>query len=272
MARRGHAAPLRADRRDRVDGPRDAPTRSSRSSPGCASTGSSATSSATCDHVPPPEPGRPRIVAFLGGTIGNFPPGSRRRFLRAMARLLRPGVDHLLLGHRPRQGPGGARGRLRRRGGRDRRVQPQRPARGQPRARRGLRRRRLRARRLLRPRARVDRDAPARAAAHARPRRRARARRRVRRARGAAHRDQREVHAASAWPATSPPRASRSARPAPTPRTVRALAEHAARAERRAAHRIAGHGHRGQWSARRRRRVGPGRGDGAAPARRGARR
>ena len=36
--------------------------------------------------------------------------------------------------HRPRQGPGGHRGRLRRRRGRHRRVQPQRPARGQPRA------------------------------------------------------------------------------------------------------------------------------------------
>src|ERR671931_1674466 len=45
-------------------------------------------------HVPPPLPG-PRIVAFLGGTIGNFPPGSRRRFLRAIARLLRPGEDRL---------------------------------------------------------------------------------------------------------------------------------------------------------------------------------
>jgi L-histidine Nalpha-methyltransferase len=48
-------------------------------------------------HVPPPLPG-PRIVAFLGGTIGNFPPGSRRRFLRKLAKLLRPGVDRLLLG------------------------------------------------------------------------------------------------------------------------------------------------------------------------------
>jgi L-histidine N-alpha-methyltransferase len=47
-------------------------------------------------HVPPAE--GPRVVAFLGGTIGNFPPGSRRRFLRGMARLLRPGIDHLLLG------------------------------------------------------------------------------------------------------------------------------------------------------------------------------
>ena len=47
--------------------------------------------------IPPPEPGRPRVVAFLGGTIGNFPPGARRRFLRALAGLLSPG-DYLLLG------------------------------------------------------------------------------------------------------------------------------------------------------------------------------
>lgn len=39
----------------------------------------------------------PRIVAFLGGTIGNFPPGSRRRFLREISRLLGP-EDHLLMG------------------------------------------------------------------------------------------------------------------------------------------------------------------------------
>jgi L-histidine N-alpha-methyltransferase len=49
-------------------------------------------------HVPPPLAG-PRIVAFLGGTIGNFTPGSRRRFLRRLARLLRPdSADRLLLG------------------------------------------------------------------------------------------------------------------------------------------------------------------------------
>ena len=47
-------------------------------------------------HIPPPD--GPRVVAFLGGTIGNFTPGSRRRFLRAIAKLLRPGIDHLLLG------------------------------------------------------------------------------------------------------------------------------------------------------------------------------
>jgi L-histidine N-alpha-methyltransferase len=39
----------------------------------------------------------PRIVAFLGGTIGNFPPGSRRRVLRQIARLLGPS-DFLLMG------------------------------------------------------------------------------------------------------------------------------------------------------------------------------
>jgi L-histidine N-alpha-methyltransferase len=39
----------------------------------------------------------PRLVLFLGGTIGNFPPGSRRRFLRSIAKILGPD-DHLLLG------------------------------------------------------------------------------------------------------------------------------------------------------------------------------
>jgi L-histidine N-alpha-methyltransferase len=42
-----------------------------------------------------PEPRGPRVVAFLGGTIGNFPPGSRRRFLRSIARTL--GDDGWLL-------------------------------------------------------------------------------------------------------------------------------------------------------------------------------
>jgi L-histidine N-alpha-methyltransferase len=44
-----------------------------------------------------PGPLGPRLVAFLGGTIGNFPPGSRRRLLRGIAQLLERG-DHLLLG------------------------------------------------------------------------------------------------------------------------------------------------------------------------------
>jgi L-histidine Nalpha-methyltransferase len=44
-----------------------------------------------------PSAAGPRIVALLGGTIGNFPPGSRRRFLRQIAGLLGP-EDHLLMG------------------------------------------------------------------------------------------------------------------------------------------------------------------------------
>jgi L-histidine Nalpha-methyltransferase len=48
-------------------------------------------------EIPASEPGRPRVVAFLGGTIGNFTPGTRRRFLRRLAALLGPD-DHLLLG------------------------------------------------------------------------------------------------------------------------------------------------------------------------------
>jgi len=39
----------------------------------------------------------PRLFAFLGGTIGNFPPGSRRRFLRGLRKVMGPD-DHLLLG------------------------------------------------------------------------------------------------------------------------------------------------------------------------------
>jgi L-histidine Nalpha-methyltransferase len=47
-------------------------------------------------EVPPPE-GDPRLVALLGGTIGNFPPGSRRRLLRDVRAMLRSG-DCFLLG------------------------------------------------------------------------------------------------------------------------------------------------------------------------------
>jgi L-histidine Nalpha-methyltransferase len=44
-----------------------------------------------------PAPTGPRIVAMLGGTIGNFTPGARRRFLRGIGRLLGPD-GALLLG------------------------------------------------------------------------------------------------------------------------------------------------------------------------------
>jgi L-histidine Nalpha-methyltransferase len=47
-------------------------------------------------HVPDSD-GTPRIVALLGGTIGNFLPGTRRRLLREIGRLLGP-EDRLLLG------------------------------------------------------------------------------------------------------------------------------------------------------------------------------
>jgi L-histidine N-alpha-methyltransferase len=49
------------------------------------------------DRIPPPAPGEPRLLAFLGGTIGNFTPGARRGFLRSLAALLGPS-DRLLLG------------------------------------------------------------------------------------------------------------------------------------------------------------------------------
>jgi len=47
------------------------------------------------DRLPPAR--GPRLVAFLGGTIGNFDPASRAEFLRSVAGLLGEG-DHLLLG------------------------------------------------------------------------------------------------------------------------------------------------------------------------------
>ena len=49
------------------------------------------------DRVPRGASGTPRIVALLGGTIGNFPPGTRRRMLREIGKLLGPD-DRLLLG------------------------------------------------------------------------------------------------------------------------------------------------------------------------------
>jgi L-histidine N-alpha-methyltransferase len=44
-----------------------------------------------------PRPEAPRLMCFLGGTIGNFPPAERRRFLRKVGTRLGPG-GHLLLG------------------------------------------------------------------------------------------------------------------------------------------------------------------------------
>ncbi|HEV3072571.1 MAG TPA: L-histidine N(alpha)-methyltransferase [Solirubrobacteraceae bacterium] len=44
-----------------------------------------------------PAPRGQRLVVFLGGTIGNFPPADRAAFLRQISNLLGPG-DHLLMG------------------------------------------------------------------------------------------------------------------------------------------------------------------------------
>ncbi|HEX8122936.1 MAG TPA: L-histidine N(alpha)-methyltransferase [Solirubrobacteraceae bacterium] len=44
-----------------------------------------------------PEAPGPRLIVFLGGTIGNFLPGARRRFLRDLRARMGAG-DHLLLG------------------------------------------------------------------------------------------------------------------------------------------------------------------------------
>ncbi|MFN8163643.1 MAG: L-histidine N(alpha)-methyltransferase [Solirubrobacterales bacterium] len=44
-----------------------------------------------------PDEGEERLIAFLGGTIGNLYPDQRRAFLTRIAALLNPG-DHLLLG------------------------------------------------------------------------------------------------------------------------------------------------------------------------------
>lgn len=50
------------------------------------------------EAVPLPQEGLPRVVALLGGTIGNFTPGERQELLSQMASLLRPETDFLLLG------------------------------------------------------------------------------------------------------------------------------------------------------------------------------
>lgn len=47
------------------------------------------------EHLPPAV--GPRLVPFLGGTIGNFPPGTRRRLMRSLGDMLGPD-GHLLLG------------------------------------------------------------------------------------------------------------------------------------------------------------------------------
>ena len=114
---------------------------------------------------------RPRLIAFLGGTIGNLYParatpsssGSRRCSGRPTSCCSAPTWSRT----RP------PRTRLRRCRRRHRRVQQERPRRPQPRARRRLRPRRLRARRPLRRRGGADGHRPAlarRPGGHRRPR------------------------------------------------------------------------------------------------------
>ncbi len=102
----------------------------------------------------------PRLVAFLGSTIGNMVPAERAVFLRRV-RAQPPAGRLLPARHRPRQGRRSAGGRLRRLGRGDRRVQQERARGAQRRARRGLRSGRVRARGGLGPGQRVDRDAAA---------------------------------------------------------------------------------------------------------------
>ena len=94
--------------------------------------------------------GGPRVIALLGGTIGNFAPHQRAGFLRRISNLLGPD-DRFLLGTDLVKDRGDPRGRLQRLEGGDRRVQQERPRRPQPGARRRLRHRLVRARRPLGP-------------------------------------------------------------------------------------------------------------------------
>ena len=71
-----------------------------------------------------------RLVAFLGGTIGNLSVDERARFLTTLATRLHPG-EGLLLGRGSGQGPGSSGRRLRRLRRRHRRVREERPAGGQ---------------------------------------------------------------------------------------------------------------------------------------------
>ena len=79
-----------------------------------------------------------RLIAFLGGTIGNFHPAQRAAFLAGLVDVMRPG-DRFLLGTDVIKDRGRLHRRLRRLGRGHRRVQPERAPRAQPRARGRLR-------------------------------------------------------------------------------------------------------------------------------------
>lgn len=77
---------------------RDCADRCTRELPGLEVTGIVGDFVRHLDEVPAPVGGQPRVVALLGGTIGNFRPDERRELLASIAGLLRPGTDFLLLG------------------------------------------------------------------------------------------------------------------------------------------------------------------------------
>ena len=169
---RGELAALRALRRERGGAARRG-RRHRRRATASTSTPWSATSTATSTGIPT---GGRRLVAFLGSTIGNLRPVERRRFFPD-----RPLDDEHRRppAARHRSGQGRRRRlarRLRRRRGRDGRLQPQRARGPQHRARRRLRSRQLRPRRLLERARTLDRDAAAFATTTARACRRPRPR------------------------------------------------------------------------------------------------
>ena len=124
LAARRAAAPLRPVRRERGDAARERRRRSSAEYPGIE------VHAVVGDferHLGLLPDGGRRLVAFLGSTIGNLEPAERGRVPRR-ARRRRSRRRRVPARHRSGQGPGPARGGLRRRGRRHRRVQPQRAA------------------------------------------------------------------------------------------------------------------------------------------------
>ena len=128
-AHRGRrAAALRPVRRRRERRARVASTRLGEAYPGLELHGIVGDFERHLGEIPDPEPGCPRVLAFLGGTIGNFLPGSRRRFLRELAARLGPD-DRLLLGTDLVKDPDVLEAAYDDAAGVTARVQPQRPAR-----------------------------------------------------------------------------------------------------------------------------------------------
>ena len=109
------------------------------------------------DQIPT---GGRRLVAFLGGTIGNLTPYQRRRFLFDLNCSM-AGEDHLLIGTDLVKDPARIVAAYDDTAGSHGRLQPQCPARAEPSARGDLRPRPVRARRPVERRGGVDRDAAA---------------------------------------------------------------------------------------------------------------